>query len=614
MTNRLREALINSEFIITLELIPGRGAHEEAQTKLLAEAECIYQSGRVHAVSITDNPGGNPAILADTVALELQSKGITAITHFTCKDRNRNQIASQLYAMERLGLENILIMTGDSMRSGWKGMARPVFDLDPVQLLLMVQEMNQGLRVPGAAGAERQMPTHFFAGAVFSPYKWTEAEVLTQYFKLEKKLLSGAQFIITQVGYDSRKLAELRWYLRERGYKTPLLANVYLISAGMARYMKAGNVPGVFISDEFYETLQAEAQAEDKGRQARFLRAAKMIAIARGLGYDGVHIGGVGLNVQSFDYLLDLADQIQPQWKLWAEEIQYGKPQGFYLYESGLSTDVGTSARTDTRANTGANYGSCTGVVSSTNNGAVITPSDSILKRAPLATTHEKGSKIFQNHRISRFFHFWVLTRGKRGYKPLQKSMEKRELRKGQSRSHGLEHLGKSLLYGCLDCGDCGLEATAYSCPMSQCPKCQRNGPCGGSSDGWCEDHPRVYPKDHRKDLPNNHQNNHQNNHPNERYCIYYKAYHRLKKHGEVDKLDTFITLPNNWEFLGTSGWGNYTHERDNTASRLYLPPHVQRAQAVNKQNQCSKASDNSDSKELGIFTKTKRTELKHEE
>ena len=538
MINRFKEALLNREFAITLELIPGRGANEEAQVKELAEVERIYQTGRVHAVSITDNPGGNPAILADAVALELQSRGITTLTHFTCKDRNRNQIASQLYAMERRGIANLLIMSGDSTNSGWNGCARPVFDLDPVQLLQMVGEMNRGLRVPGAKKCEQQQqPTHFFAGAVVSPFKWTEAEVHTQYFKLEKKLLSGAQYIITQVGYDSRKMEELLCYLRECGYTIPVLANVYLISVGMARYMKGGNVPGIYISDEFFEILRQEAKAEDKGKTARLLRAAKMVTIARGLGYAGVHIGGLGLNAESLTHILDVADQIQARWREWAEELQYGKPQGFYLYERGAKSESGSA--------------------------------DPAALRTPLLCTYEKGKKIFRNHGISRFFHYWVLTRDRRAYGLLEKSMARRELKRGWDRSHGFEHLGKAVLYGCLDCGDCGLEVTEYNCPMSQCPKCQRNGPCGGSMNGWCEDYPLK------------------------RHCIYFKAYHRLKKFNEVKKLDAFITPPNNWEFFETSGWGNYTHRRDNAAHRHSLPARGQRADVVDKMQGVGRTTDN---------------------
>jgi methylenetetrahydrofolate reductase (NADPH) len=525
MENRLKTALENGEFAVTLELIPGRGAKEEAQLRELDEAERIYATGRAHALSITDNPGGNSAILADAVAQQLHEKDITTLVHFTCKDRNRNQMQSQLYALERRGIENLLMMTGDYTYSGWQGRARPVFDLDPVQALQMSDAMNKGLTEPGPRGDLREQPTHFFAGAVVSPFKWTEGEVLTQYWKLEKKILSGARYIISQLGYDARKMQELLLYLRERGYTTPVLANIYVISAGTARYMKSGNVPGCSISDEFLDILAEEAKAEDKGKQARYLRAAKMVAIARGLGYAGAHIGGLNLTAEAFTWILDTADEIQSQWREWAKEIHYGQPEGFYLYRAAV----------DER-------GEATGL-----NTAETSARDEVCR----------GGKVMRNYGVSRFFHYWVLTRDKRGYALLKKVMDWRERRKGRHRHHGLEHLGKTVLYGCMDCGDCGLEAAIYTCPMTQCPKCQRNGPCGGSENGWCE----VYPQ--------------------ERYCIHFKAYHRLKKYGELSRLDSFITPPNNWDFYETSGWSNYTHNRDNAARRQALPPIDERTQII---------------------------------
>ena len=45
---------------------------------------------------------------------------------------------------------------------------------------------------------------------------------------------------------------------------------------------------------------------------------------------------------------------------------------------------------------------------------------------------------------------------------------------------------------------------------MSQCPKNQINGACGGSDQGWCE----VY--------------------PDEKQCIWVRAYDRLKVHPEL--------------------------------------------------------------------------------
>jgi methylenetetrahydrofolate reductase (NADPH) len=515
ISNRFKDALLSGAFAISCEVIPGRGAREDAQSKALEAAQGIWDTGRVHAVSITDNPGGNPALLADRFAMEFSQRGIDAIVHMTCKDRSRNQLLSQLYALERGGIANILAMTGDYPASGWHGRSRPVFDLDPVQMLQMLGEMNGGLAVRGPRGETVEQPCHFFAGAVTSPFKWTEAETLTQYFKLEKKVAAGARFIISQLGFDARKMHELLLYMQAEGLDVPAIANVYLLNAGAARMMRRGAVAGCYVSDDLARIIELESESADKGAAARLDRAAKMVAVARGMGYAGAHIGGMGLTAELVCEVLDRAEDLSGDWQALARELSFGKPDGFYLFKPRLDSSG---------KNTGLNA----------------------LTRSP-RTDDYSGRDVMRGYGLSRFFHYWALTEGRRGNRLLQRRMKSLEKAKGRSRRHSLEHLAKAAIYGCMDCGDCGLEALAYSCPMRQCPKSQRNGPCGGSMDGWCE----AYPQ--------------------ERRCIYFKAYHRLKKSNALHMLQGFITSPNNWDLDTTSSWGNYAQKRDNAASRKPL-------------------------------------------
>jgi methylenetetrahydrofolate reductase (NADPH) len=115
---------------------------------------------------------------------------------------------------------------------------------------------------------------------------------------------------------------------------------------------------------------------------------------------------------------------------------------------------------------------------------------------------------------------------------------------KMESLFHKLEHLTKVLLYDCKDCGDCALIDLAYLCPMSQCPKNQRNGACGGSFQGWCE----VYPE--------------------KKKCVYVRAYTRLKKHGEEAQLEKISMPPCNWDLYQTSSWINFYLGKDHTSKR----------------------------------------------
>ena len=109
---------------------------------------------------------------------------------------------------------------------------------------------------------------------------------------------------------------------------------------------------------------------------------------------------------------------------------------------------------------------------------------------------------------------------------------------------HKLEHWNKVVLFDCKDCGDCALIDLAYLCPMSQCPKNERNGACGGSFEGWCE----VY--------------------PGKKKCVYVRAYARLKKHREEAQLEKGCVPPCNWDMYQTSSWSNFYLGKDHTSKK----------------------------------------------
>ena len=513
MARTFREALERGEFAVTCEVIPGRGVDEPSQRRVIEQAHELYATGRVHALSITDNPGGNPALLADALAGEFLADGIQPLVHVTCKDRNRNQMLSQLYALARGGVEDVLLMTGDYQASGWRGNAAPVFDIDSVHAQLLVADMNAGLGVEGRSGLEHEQPTDFLAGCVVNPYKYRAGELVPQYLKLEKKLVAGARFVITQLGYDTRKLHELMGFLAERGYDVPVIANVFLLTRGAAKRMRAGAIAGCHVSDALMDALEAEAAADDKGRAARIERAAKMVAIAKGLGCAGVHIGGFGLTADVLVRVLERADELAGSWRACIADVSFGEPGGCYLYEPSHAAD-----------------GTPDGL--------------NAPEHAELAED-TSGRDIMSGYRLSRFMHASLFTPGAGGNAAFAHVLDGRDAKHGFYRDHGFEHVTKAAIYGCRDCGDCGLDATLYSCPMASCPKGQRNGPCGGSMDGWCE----VF--------------------PHARLCIWYKAYHRAVAYDELWRLTSFITPPVQWEHLASSPWSNYTHGRDNIAGRL---------------------------------------------
>ena len=185
-----------------------------------------------------------------------------------------------------LGVRSVLCLTGDFISVGDHPQAKPVFDLDSVQLLQTVGLLNGGKDL---AGNELLGPTDLFPGAVVTP----EADPIEpQMIKFEKKIAAGAQFIQTQAIYDLDNFKRFMDRAREHNGVKIMAGIVLLVSAGMAKYMNK-NVPGIFVPDALVKEMadapkgkRLEAGIRIAGRMIKQLREEKIC--------DGVHIMAIG--------------------------------------------------------------------------------------------------------------------------------------------------------------------------------------------------------------------------------------------------------------------------------------------------------------------------------
>lgn len=514
--NTLREAILDPDvFCITWEQIPGRGAFEMQQEELIENARRAAKRGIVHAVSVTDNPGGNPAISTEILCTEVKKLGIEPLVHLAFRDKNRNECESVLYGLAGLGVRNVLMLTGDyPSAGGFKGRSKPVFDLDAVHGLQLLEMMNAGMDHEVMGRKVKLAPTDFFGGSAVSPFKATESELICQYYKLDKKIRAGAKFIIPQLGYDARKMHELLMWLRTNGHRdVNVLANIYILPLGAARIMNSNGIPGAVVSDKLLSTIQEEAKDKDKGRSARILRAAKMYAMSKGMGYAGAHIGGHNISYETLEEIIQRGEELVPRWRDFVPEFDFPQPDGFYFFEKDPSTGLNLETPAP-RKESGSR------------------PAIYLFARLAHATLFNPKSIVFKSLR------------------PVAKRIDRS--RKMTSVFEFCEHMAKVAMFSCQNCGDCGLFDVAFLCPMSQCPKNQRNGPCGGSHLGWCEVNP-------------------------EKKCVWVRAYQRLKSHGAESEIVEDIVPPPNWELMGTASWLNFYMGRDHSAKKLGITPPVEK-------------------------------------
>jgi methylenetetrahydrofolate reductase (NADPH) len=521
---RLRDQ-IASGWAVIVELVPWRGAlGDQAGGRARLLAREIHEDRRIDAVSITDGAGGHATLSPEVLGHELAARDQQAIVHVACRDRNRNELLSLGWRLATTGIDNLLLVSGDYPVEGYLGVARPVFDLDSVALVRLYSGLNEGRIAqevvgrpivrdnavavgnlnPGRGASNAPAATNFSLGVAVSPFKRFERELIPQYLKLELKIRAGANFGITQVGYDARKADELLRYLDHKGLKFPVFANVFMLGRGAARVFHAGEIPGVTVTDELLAEAERQARSPDKGKAFFLEFAAKQVAVARGLGYAGAYLGG-STRHEDYSRILDLAGSYGPDdWRSFAAEQRFSPPGTYWYFEDG-------------------------------DGGRLNGPSPR--KRPQPRPRWTSRSAI--SYKSNRIIHALAFKPGTPGFRIARKAYAGMERVHLGHIAHVAEQAIKIPLFDCRDCGDCSLPEIAYLCPESQCAKNQRNGPCGGGRDGMCE-------------IPG-------------KPCIWARAYTRLRPYGEeLAMLERPVAVPDN-SLRRTSAWANTYLGRDHT-------------------------------------------------
>ena len=235
---KITELFERGEFVVSAEVGPPKGIHIE---HLLEEAK-TYLSG-ITAVNVTDNQSSVMRLGSLAVCKALKDEGLTPIFQMTCRDRNRIALQSDLLSAAMLGIENLLLLTGDH--------------------------------------------TKFAKGAVVSP---CSDSVDAQLAKMERKVRAGADYFQTQAVYEPEKFIKFMEKAKQFG-KPVQLGIVIPKSAGMAKFMN-DNVAGIHVPQEMLDELKKDKEKTKAGITgveiaARIIKECKPYC-------QGVHIMALG--------------------------------------------------------------------------------------------------------------------------------------------------------------------------------------------------------------------------------------------------------------------------------------------------------------------------------
>lgn len=418
MMPSLSQCLDQKQFCILVEYLCSTKSPLAVRQSLANFPAMMTLADRVHA---DDDPA----------PLDLAKKypdTVDKLIHFSGKARDIKDFEKLLDQLGKIGIHNLLLVTGDKLKShdfGYEVAARRTRYLESVSAVM--------------AAKQRQI---FKIGVAFNPFKYTEAESDAQYLKLHKKIKAGADFLITQLGFDLDCLKQTQTFLQENYPNFSAIACVMPLTLKRAKFMVRNQVAGIVISQHLLQTLEHEYQSDPIQADSHvYARCALQILICKHLGYAGVHLSACHKEdeqrkleqaLKAFENfsLIECEQAWKELWK--TDSLQAFKPE------------VKVSSQPVTQIQ--------------------------VLKYKNMHAMH----RIFFESKIARTIGHFVFKTSFWSKANVQNILLK------------LEHSSKHRLVGCESCGECRLGDTLYICPET-CPKGLANGPCGGTNLDRCE-------------------------------------------------------------------------------------------------------------------------------
>ncbi len=261
---KITELFDKGTFVVTGEVGPIKGAvpRDPYITPGCAK-EALALSGTTHAINVTDNQSAVMRLGSLAACVQLKKKGHEPIYQLTCRDRNRIALQSDVLTAYSLGIDNMLLLTGDHIKLGDHKQAKPVFDIDSVQLIKMARELREGRDM---VGNEIENPPDMAIGAVVNPnFEPLDLQLL----KMKKKVDEGAEWFQTQAVYDKKIFSE--FIKKAEKFGRPIqLGVVVLKSPQMGKFMNR-NVSGITVPDSWIEEIGSVGKDDRKKKAAEMM-------------------------------------------------------------------------------------------------------------------------------------------------------------------------------------------------------------------------------------------------------------------------------------------------------------------------------------------------------
>lgn len=208
----------------------------------------LHQAG-ADAITLADNSLATVRMSNMALGALMKSRhGIDPLLHLACRDRNLIGQQSHLMGLHALGIDQILVITGDPSRFGDLPGASSVFDVTSFDLIRMIKQLNEGISF---SGRPLKQKAQFVVGAAFNPNVRQLDKAIA---RLEKKVEAGADFIMTQPVYDAESIATI--YEATKHIGIPVFIGIMPLTSQRNAEFLHNEVPGIKLSQEALERMK----------------------------------------------------------------------------------------------------------------------------------------------------------------------------------------------------------------------------------------------------------------------------------------------------------------------------------------------------------------------
>jgi methylenetetrahydrofolate reductase (NADPH) len=181
--------------------------------------EYIYKdrgNGLLEKVSIRKRPG-----TVGICAAIMNKYNVDAVPHLICGGFSKEETENALIDLQFLGIDNVLALRGDPIKTEASFKAVPNGHSYAVDLVKQVEDMNKGTYIMDDIKLD---PTDFCIGVAGYPEKHFESMNLTTDMEyLKQKIDAGAEYIVTQMFFDNKKYFEFVDKCRAAGINCPII-------------------------------------------------------------------------------------------------------------------------------------------------------------------------------------------------------------------------------------------------------------------------------------------------------------------------------------------------------------------------------------------------------